>query len=85
MNRREDEYCGTGTSRATYSVILASYIGHVNVVSGWTDVLILFVGENVQSDQVDFGVSMLASLGGTHLHDFAGTSLDHDVSILAQC
>ena len=40
-----------------------------------TDILILFVGEDVQSDHVDLGVAVLAGLGGGHFHDFAGTTL----------
>lgn len=30
------------------------------------------------------GVSVFASLGGGHLHNFAGTSLQHHVAVLAQ-
>ena len=40
-----------------------------------TDILVLFVGEDVQSDHVDLGVAVLAGLGGGHFHDFAGTTL----------
>ena len=41
-----------------------------------TDILVLFVGEDVQSDHVDLGVAVLAGLGGGHLHDLAGARLD---------
>lgn len=33
---------------------------------------------------MDLGVAVLAGLGGGHLHDLAGTSLQHDESVLTQ-
>ena len=43
-----------------------------------TDILVLFVGEDVQSDHVDLGVAVLAGLGGGHFHDFAWTTLFYE-------
>ena len=56
-------------------IILAADVGHVHVMGRGTDILVLFVGEDVQSDHVDLGVAVLAGLGGGHFHDFAGTTL----------
>lgn len=53
-------------------------------MGGGTDILVLLVGEDVQSHHVDLGVSVLARLGRGHLHDLARTILDHDVAVLAQ-
>jgi hypothetical protein len=37
---------------------------------------------HVGSDQVDLGVTVLSSLGGRHVDDLTGSSLDEDVSTL---
>ena len=39
-----------------------------------------FARENVNPHQVDLGMTMLASLGGGHLHHTARTTLDDDVA-----
>ena len=44
----------------------------------------LLAGKDVESDQVDFGVTVLASLGGRHVDNFARAVLDHHESVLAQ-
>ena len=44
----------------------------------------LLAGEDVDSDEMDLGVTVLAGLGGAHVNDLAGTVLDHDVTVLAQ-
>lgn len=33
---------------------------------------------------MDLGVTVLAGLGGGHLHDLAGTALQHDETVLTQ-
>ncbi len=47
----------------------------IHVVSGWTDIFILLLGEDIDADHVNFGVAVLASLRGGHLDNFAGASL----------
>ena len=44
----------------------------------------LLSSENVNSDQVDLGVTVLASLGSGHINDLAGTTLDDNVAVLAK-
>jgi hypothetical protein len=39
---------------------------------------------HVGSDQVDLGVTVLSSLGGRHVDDLTGSSLDEDVSTLPE-
>lgn len=56
-------------------VVPSRDVGHVHVVGGGTDVLVLPVGEDVEGDHVDLGVAVLAGLGSGHLHDLAGASL----------
>lgn len=53
-------------------------------MGGGTDVLVLSGVEDVESDHVDLGVTVLSGLGGGHLHDLAGPVLDHDESVLAE-
>jgi hypothetical protein len=44
----------------------------------------LLAGENIDGNKMDFGVAMLASLGGRHIDDLAGAVLDHDEAVLPQ-
>ena len=39
---------------------------------------------HVNGDKVDFGVTMLSSLGGGHVDNLAGTTLDDDVTVLPE-
>ena len=47
-------------------------------------ILKLLASEDVGGDKVDLGVTVLASLGGRHVDDLAGTALDDDVTVLTQ-
>ena len=53
-------------------------------MGGRAQIFELLAGEDVNCDQVDFGMTMFAGLGGAHFHDFAGTVLDDDVAVLAE-
>lgn len=53
-------------------------------MGGGRQILELLAGEDIDGDQVDLGVTVLASLGGRHVDDLAGAALDHDVTVLAQ-
>lgn len=59
-------------------------VGDVHVVGGGGQILELLAGEDVDGDDVDLGVTVLASLGGGHFDDLAGTALDDNVTVLAQ-
>jgi len=63
---------------------IAGNVGDVHVVGGGTHVLVLPLGEDVDGGEVDLGVAVLAGLGGGHVDNLAGPSLDHDESVLAQ-
>ena len=64
--------------------LAARDIRDVHVVGGWRQVFQLLPGEDVNGDDMDFGVAVLASLGGRHLNDLAWAALDNDVSVLPQ-
>lgn len=53
-------------------------------MGGGRQILQLLAGEDIDGDQMDLGVTVLASLGGRHVDDLAGAALDHDVTVLAQ-
>lgn len=44
----------------------------------------LLASEDVGTDKMDLGVTVLASLGGGHVDDLAGAALDDDDTVLAQ-
>src|SRR5690349_6194972 len=48
------------------------------------EILELLASEDVNSDEMDFGVAMLARLGGGHVDDLARTTLDDDEAVLSQ-
>lgn len=69
----------------TYELVfLAGDVGHVHVVGGGAEFFELLAGEDVDGNQMDLGVTVLAGLGGGHVDDLAGAVLDHDEAVLPQ-
>lgn len=64
--------------------LIAGHVGDIHVVGGGAHVLVLLAVEDIQGDEVDLGVAVLAGLGGGHVHDLAGPALDHHEASLAQ-
>jgi len=58
--------------------------GDVHVVGGRAEILELLASEDINGDEMDLGVTVLAGLGGRHVDDLAGAALDHDEAVLAQ-
>ena len=74
-----------GVEAWTHELVLAAGdVGDIHVVGGGRQILELLAGEDVNGDQVDLGVTVLAGLGGRHVDDLAGTALDDDVAVLSQ-
>eukprot|EP01137_Pigoraptor_chileana_P000545 Opistho-2@36914 len=65
-------------------VILAADVGDVHVVSRRGQILVLLASEDVNGNQVDLGVAVLAGLRGAHLNNPAGAVLDDHKPVLAQ-
>jgi len=65
-------------------VFLASNIGNIHVVGGWAKFFKLLAGEDINGNKMNFGVAMLAGLGGGHVNDLARAVLDNDESVLPQ-
>lgn len=53
-------------------------------MGGGTEIFELLAGEDVNGGKMDLGMTVLAGLGGGHLDDFAGTTLDDDETVLPQ-
>lgn len=53
-------------------------------MGGGAQLLKLLAGEDIDGDEMDLGVTVLASLGGRHVDDLARAALDHDVPALPQ-
>lgn len=70
---------------STYKLVLAAGdVGDIHVVGGGAKLLKLLASEDVNGDQVDLGVTVLASLGGRHVDDLAGTALDDNEAVLPE-
>lgn len=68
-----------------YKLVLAARdVGDIHVVGGRGQVLELLAGEDVDGDQVNLGVTMLAGLRGGHFDDLARALLDDHVAVLPQ-
>ena len=57
-------------SQNSHLKILAWNVRHIHVVSGRTNIFVLLVCENIESDHVNLGMTVLASLWGRHFDDF---------------
>lgn len=53
-------------------------------MGGGREIFELLVGENVDGDQMDLCVAVLAGLGGGHFDDLAWALLDDDEAVLSQ-
>jgi hypothetical protein len=53
-------------------------------VGGWAKFFKLLASEDVNGDEMDLGVTVLASLGGGHVDDLARAVLDDNKAVLPQ-
>lgn len=65
-------------------VLTTGHVRHIHVVRRGRDVFVLTTREDVRSDKMDLGVTVLAGLRGRHVDNLAWTALDHDVTVLTQ-
>jgi hypothetical protein len=65
-------------------VLFARDVGNVHVVSRRRQILVLLAVEDVGSNEMDLGVTVLSSLGGRHVDNLAGAALDDDETVLTQ-
>jgi hypothetical protein len=65
-------------------IFTAGDVGNFHVVSRRRQILQFLAGKDVDSDKVDLGVTVLASLGSGHFDDLAWAALDDDEPVLPQ-
>ena len=53
-------------------------------MGGGAEILKLLAREDVQGNEMDLSVTVLAGLGGGHVDDLARAALDHDKAVLPQ-
>lgn len=63
-------------------IFFARHVGDVHVVGGWAKIFQFFPGENIDGNEMDLGMSVLASLRSAHFDNFARTIFDHDETVL---
>lgn len=68
----------------SHLVFFAGDVRNHHVVCGRADVLQLFASEDVQTNQMDFSVSVLSGLGSRHVNNLAWLVLDHHVAVLPE-
>jgi hypothetical protein len=65
-------------------VFLATDVGDIHVMGGWAKFFELLAGEDVNGNEMDLGVAVLAGLGGGHVDNLARAVLDADEAVLPQ-
>lgn len=65
-------------------VFAAGDVRDIHVVGGWAQVFQLLASEDIDSNEMHLGVTVLAGLRGGHLDNLAGTALDNDEAVLSQ-
>jgi hypothetical protein len=65
-------------------ILAAGDVGDIHIVGGGAEILVLLAGEDIDGDEMDLGVTVLASLRGRHVDDLARATLDDDVTVLPQ-
>ena len=69
----------------THKLIFATRnVGNIHVVGGWAQIFEFLASEDIDGDEMNLSMTMLASLGSRHVNNLAGTAFDDDVSVLPQ-
>ena len=50
----------------------------------WAKIFQLLAGEDIDSNEMDLGMTVLAGLRSGHFDDLAGTAFDNDETVLSQ-
>jgi hypothetical protein len=71
--------------RKTYKLVfLATNVWHIHVVSRRAQIFELLAGEEIDGDQMDLGMTVLARLRGGHFDNLARAVFDDYEAVLAQ-
>ena len=76
--------CSSARTTTHKLVFLARNVGHVHVMGRGAKIFQLLAGEDIESNEMDLSMAVLASLGSGHVDDLARAGFDHHEAILAQ-
>ena len=65
-------------------ILLALHVGNVHVVGGGAKIFKLLAGEDIDCDEMNLCMTVLAGLGSAHFDDLAWAALNDDESVLAE-
>lgn len=65
-------------------IFFAGDVGDIHIVRGWAKIFKLLASEDVNGDEMDFGVTVLSGLGGTHLNDLTRARFDNHEAVFAE-
>ena len=72
----------SGVHGVTYQLVfVTSDIGNIHIMRGWTQFFEFFSSKDVDSNKMDFCMTMLAGLGGAHFNNFTGPTLDYNMTV----
>lgn len=75
----------TNIKREPYKLHFATGdIGNIHVVGRWAQLFQLLASKDIDGDQMNLGMTMLSSLRGRHVHNFAGAAFNHNEAVLAE-
>lgn len=67
------------------NVVLGSGdVGDFHVMGGWRHIFVFLAIEDVNSGKIDLSVTVLTSLRGGHINNFAGFALEHSITVLSK-
>ena len=64
-------------------VLPLCHMGNVDVVGGGANVFVFAVSENIDADNVRFGMAVLSRFGGADISNFARAAVDDNVATFA--
>ena len=64
-------------------ILALGHVGTVDVVGGGANVFVFAVSENIDADNVGFGMAVLSRFGGADISNFARAAVDDNVAAFA--
>jgi len=65
-------------------IFFAVYIRDIHIMGRWAKIFELFASKDIDSNKMNFGMSVFAGLRSTHFNNLAGTALDDDKTVLTK-
>ncbi len=72
-------------AKSSYQLVFTTNdVRNLHVVGGWGEIFQLLASKDVESNQMDLRVTVLASLGSGHVDNLAWATLDDNETVLSQ-